>query len=105
MKNEDIHVGDILQVRQWEDMAREFGTDEYGTIQTCYGFHKAAMSLCGKQFRVNGISDGEPGRLYRGVFDGESVLQTHFFSAEELEPLSDEDWEVADDEQIKLLFG
>ena len=33
MKLEDIHIGDVLQVRDWDDMALEFGehVGAYGT--------------------------------------------------------------------------
>ncbi len=26
MNYKDIHIGDVLRVRQWEDMANEYGT-------------------------------------------------------------------------------
>lgn len=28
MRDEDIHIGDVLRVRQWEDMAAEYGTTD-----------------------------------------------------------------------------
>lgn len=104
MRDEDIHIGDILLVRQWDDMVREFGVNEDGYIETNIGFGKSARALCGKQFTVINESVDTYGKIYKGAFNGE-VFPTHWFTADELEPLPDEDWNIANDEEIKLLFG
>ena len=105
MRSEDIHIGDILLVRQWDDMVREFGTDANGYINTRYGFRPDIKYLCGKQFRVMEILDGVFGKLYEGIILDVSKTEDEYFAPDELEPLSDEEWDVADDEEIKLLFG
>ena len=105
MRDEDIHMGDILLVRQWDDMVREFGTDANGYINTRYGFRPDIKYLCGKQFRVMKILDGVFGKLYEGIILDVSNAEDEYFAPDELEPLPDEEWEVADDEDIKLLFG
>lgn len=104
MRDEDIHIGDILLVRQWDDMVREFGVNEDGDVKTSIGFGKGARALCGKQFTVMGESVDTYVKIYKCAFNGE-VSPTHWFTADELEPLPDEDWNIANDEEIKLLFG
>lgn len=32
MRDEDVHIGDTVRVRQWDDMKNEFGTDQNGNI-------------------------------------------------------------------------
>lgn len=105
MQEKDINIGDILLVRQWDDMVREFGTDANGYINTRYGFRPDIKYLCGKQFRVMEILNGVFGKLYGGIILDVSNAEDEYFAPDELEPLPDEEWEVADDEEIKLLFG
>ena len=52
MKLEDMHIGDIVRVRQWDDMAAEFGIDRYGDIQCPRGFLRDMDGLCGQMFNV-----------------------------------------------------
>ncbi len=51
-------VGDIVRVRQWDDMKEEFGIDEYGGI-TCNKVHfvDGMRKLCGKKAVVSDIID------------------------------------------------
>lgn len=104
MQEKDINIGDILLVRQWDDMVREFGTDANGYINTRYGFRPDIKYLCGKQFRVMEILNGVFGKLYGGIILDVSNAEDEYFAPDELEPLSDEEWDVADDEEMKLLF-
>lgn len=104
MQEKDINIGDILLVRQWDDMIREFGTDANGYINTRYGFRPDIKYLCGKQFRVMEILNGVFGKLYGGIILDVSNAEDEYFAPDELEPLPDEEWEVADDEDMKLLF-
>lgn len=65
MRQSDIKVGDVLRVRQWEDMAAEFGADSHGNICSSYRkedgqtsveiFYKGMRDLCGKTFTVTTI--------------------------------------------------
>lgn len=105
MISEDIHIGDILLVRQWDDMVLEFGVTDKGCIDTGYGFDESMKDLCGEQFQVTKICDGMYGKLYKGIFPSGLHPDVSFFTSDELEPLSDDDWEIANDEDIKLLFG
>lgn len=46
-------IGDIVQIRQWDDMAEEFGTTIHGSIvcRTWY-FVKEMKKYCGKKLRI-----------------------------------------------------
>lgn len=44
----EIEVGDRVRIREWDDMAKEFGIDEDGDIKTQYFFMKDMKKYCGK---------------------------------------------------------
>lgn len=50
-------VGDVVQIRQWNDMAREFGLNNYGAIicGNC-GFPLEMKKYCGKKLIITAIS-------------------------------------------------
>lgn len=84
MKLEDIHVGDILKVRGWDDMVSEYGEDSHGDIRVGVGiwFAKPMRYLCGRVFTVNSIS------RYGTLHSAEGI---EF----EADPLNPEDYEWA----------
>lgn len=50
-------VGDKVVVREWDEMAREFGTDNAGDIDTPkYCFVKEMKHLCGQTLTIESIS-------------------------------------------------
>ena len=103
MQEKDIHIGDTVQVRQWDDMKDEFGIDENGNINLAFPFAQDAIKLCGKHFTVTEIWRGILyGFVYYGTIEGAS--NASFFLADELEPLADEEWEAANDNDIKSLL-
>lgn len=55
MRLEDIHVGDVLRIREWDDMKSEFGLDFFGGIDCLAGFAPEMEYLCGKVFTVDHI--------------------------------------------------
>ena len=53
-------VGELVRIRQWDDMVKEFGTDSFGSVACRYFFTKSMKPLCGKyaeikDLRVDGI--------------------------------------------------
>ena len=53
-------VGELVRIRQWDDMAEEFGTTATGSVNCKYYFGVAMKPLCGKyaeikDLRVDGI--------------------------------------------------
>lgn len=59
-------VGDVVQIRQWDDMAKEFGiTDYYGSIRCPhYYFTKGMKKYCGKKLRISIIGKSINGEYY-----------------------------------------
>lgn len=52
-----FEVGDTVMIRYWDDMAREYGTDERGHIPMRYGlFQKEMRPYCGKIGKITEIS-------------------------------------------------
>lgn len=47
-------VGDVLQIRAWDDMAEEFGGDGY-EIPCKFSFTRSMEHLCGQEFVVREI--------------------------------------------------
>ena len=47
-------VGDKVRVRDWDDMEREFGTDDYG-IKTKVTFVEKMRKFCGKEYMIKKI--------------------------------------------------
>lgn len=60
MRLEDIRVGDVLRIRDWDDMALEFGEKDgnQGKIILTYlaCFITPMKYLCGRTFTVSDIS-------------------------------------------------
>lgn len=107
MRDEDIHIGDVLRVKQWEDMKEEFGYGIEGGILTIPSFAGGMRYLCGTQFTVKNIYKDCGGICYRSFEGGENERQFgHWYiSADMLEPFAEDDFEVANDEDMKLLFS
>ena len=119
MRDEDIHIGDVLRIRQWEDMVAEYGmttSDEYSyycatQVRKEVRFVKQMKHLCGLNFTVSNVYDVEVLdnniKFYRSKenVEGKRDSGVWLICAEMLEPFIEEDFEVASDEDIKLLFG
>lgn len=54
-------VGDRVRIREWDDMAEEFGADEDGEIPCAYAFIESMREFCGQEYtisKVHGRWDG-----------------------------------------------
>lgn len=109
MKDEDIKEGDVVRVRQWGDMANEFGVYNNGNIyinskRTC--FLLGYKNLCGEVGTVVRKRYDNHEHRYIYSFQEEKFYSTPswLMCSEMLEPVIEEEWELADDEQIKPLF-
>lgn len=105
MKDEDIHVGDVVRIRSFEDMKSEFGIDEDGDIHGgCSAwFYNEMKPLCGKVFTVSEFEYDEYHSV-EGIEDCDDGTQWSI-SAWMLEPYNDDkDIDVASDEELNLLF-
>ena len=50
-------VGETVRIREWDDMEKEFGLNENGSIRCSFFFTEEMGFLCGKEFIVGGIDD------------------------------------------------
>ena len=65
-------AGELVRIRQWDDMVKEFGTDSFGSVVCNYHFTKGMKPFCGKYAEITKIRD-----------DGEVELR--FFNCEKEE--------------------
>lgn len=49
-------VGELVRIRQWDDMEKEFGLDADGDIKTCVSFVTSMKPLCGKYAEIVGLN-------------------------------------------------
>lgn len=87
MRDEDIHIGDVLRIRQWSDMVGEYGTTDldedyyYCMIQVSprIRFWRKMRYICGKTFTVSEIEEiqveSDKVKVY---FSEEGVEETDF---------------------------
>lgn len=112
MRDSDIHIGDVLKVKMWEDMSREYVVDECGNVAIANecSFTTAMKYLCGKVFTVKEKQVTNRGCMrYYSIenveeFDGECAW---IITAGMLEPFEDEtdEFDVASDEDFFKLFS
>lgn len=59
MRDEDIHVGDVLRIRDWDDMASEYSVNMISGIRLPGGiwFANKMRYLCGEVFTVASVED------------------------------------------------
>lgn len=106
MKDNEIHIGDVLRIREWDDMAAEFGVEwrlEYQVINCRFAFTDDMKPLCGKKFTVRGINkDNWTDRMcYLSEERAEDRASDLFLywkiSADMLEPFEEEEAVAAPD--------
>lgn len=51
----EFKVGDRVRIRQWNDMAKEFGVDTFGCIKVVHKFTKDMKHLCGRTATIKEI--------------------------------------------------
>lgn len=87
MREEEIRVGDRLRIREWDDMADEFGIRN-GEIQCDATFVQGMKRLCGMPFTVKDIRDTD--RHYRKYRSEEAGFFGWIIKAHMLEPIEEE---------------
>lgn len=88
MRIEDIHIGDVLRVREWDDMEAEFGLDSVGDIPCPGLFVRGMEHLCGKIFTVEKIISG------MRIVPVENDFGGWLISADMLEPIADKEFDI-----------
>ena len=109
MREEDIHIGDRLRIRQWDDMELEFGlTARTRSIRCTYRFTKKMRYLCGRPFTIMAKEEdgyiSEEGEEYSHL--APSASGRWKISADMLEPI-EEPVEITPftDDEMRLLLG
>lgn len=69
-------VGELVRIRQWDDMEKEFGINSLGSILTQEGFLRKMEPLCGKYAEITKL-------------DKENRVLLKFFNCEGLEYLTE----------------
>lgn len=63
MTNDEIRIGKTYRIRGWDDLAAEYGTDNYGTssmfIKTIIPFGKKHREKCGERFTIKSMLPGQ----------------------------------------------
>ena len=69
------HIGDRVAIRQWDDMAAEFGLNRYGAIKTPKAYFSEPMrKYCGKTFTIVHINHYPPPDFDFYYLDGSSNI-------------------------------
>lgn len=84
-----FQVGDVCRIREWDDMAAEFGNPTFpgGSIPVQFTFTELMRPLCGRQFTVKSIF-GSKYYSEEGVENQATIGQWNI-SADMLELVSD----------------
>ena len=87
MNVNDISVGDIVVFRQWDDMKKEFGLDDFGNIACKHTFVASMRKLCGMECMVTDV-DQLYNRVYLTSVSGTYTPNNHYsISSDMLMPL------------------
>ena len=54
---QEFQVGDIVRIRDWDDMADEFGVNSYGSIRCNGNFIPDMRYLCGLESKIVSIDN------------------------------------------------
>lgn len=80
---EDFYIGQIVRIREWEDMEEEFGLSVNGHCILCkFKFLSSMKMVCGREFEIEKIKNDE-------IFfkDMCPELACCLFSADMIEPI------------------
>lgn len=94
-------VGDRVKIRQWDDMEKEFGLNDFGSIKCACGFVDNMKSLCGRTATIKEI-DGVDIEL---KFDDESGDTFWSYSTDMIEPIEEEFHEFDTVKHFKFGIG
>lgn len=99
-------VGDRVRIRSWEDMEREFGIGDFGSIACKFHFTPDMRHMCGKEATIEDIPKESKVIL---KFSEDSGLSTYngriwSFSFDMIELVDMYDETEIDDEELTLFL-
>lgn len=105
MKASDFKVGDIVRIRQWDDMELEFGTDRWGHIRCNQYFTEQMKPVCGLKARILWIGKGGESASCNLEFFGlpKGFHNVFMYSTDMIEPEEKVPVETGKDDMSKLL--
>ena len=93
----EFHVGDVVRIRQWDDMAAEYGTDECDNIPCPGYFVRDMKKFCGREVTLTDIYPS-------GAVILSDRLGGWSYTTAMLEPIEDLSPETIPDFDIELLL-
>ena len=105
---EDIHVGDRVRIREWDDMAAEYKDVAGDTIYlpSEIDFAPDMREYCGKEATIAKINTVVPGKYARIWFENYDYWCDWVFTNEMIELIDDvPPYEITDEEFFKILKG
>ena len=79
-------VGELVRIRQWDDMAKEFGISGSGSILTLHGFVVNMKPLCGKYAEIVGLGENDKvGLKFFNCKGLEDLTEFYLFDTDMLE--------------------
>ena len=76
-------VGELVRIRQWDDMVKEFGTNGYGSVDCNYSFTDAMKPLCGKYAEI--VRLDKDGRVGLKLFNCDDLNTNWGYSTDMIE--------------------
>lgn len=76
-------VGELVRIRQWDEMEKEFGIDADGDIKIDVGFVSSMKPLCGKNAEI--VSLEKDGRVDLNLFNCDKSTQKWQYSTDMIE--------------------
>lgn len=58
-----FHIGDLVRIRQWDDMVSQYGTSDYGIPTPGASFVHQMKNLCGREFIIDNFIE-QCGRIF-----------------------------------------
>lgn len=79
-------VGELVRIRQWDDMVKEFGISVSGSILTLHGFVVNMKPLCGKYAEIVGLGENDKvGLKFFNCKGLEDLTEFYLFDTDMLE--------------------
>lgn len=81
-----FNVDDLVKIRQWDDMVKEFAVSSIGAILTPYGFTVDMRPLCGKYAEIVGLGENDKvGLKFFNCKGLEDLTESYLFDTDMLE--------------------
>ena len=75
-------VGDRVRIRDWDDMASEFGVDEDGEIPCKYIFAREMRVFCGQEYTISTTRNNSDGTQRLDFEDAEDEEDDFMWSSD-----------------------